>query len=330
MIDPHESDVWNGGDALIGRAAELPTGEASTFSATSPILVRSEGRQVPLYVRVTAPTTGRDLGIILVSHGGGTGNYLSSLRGLGPLVDYWAAHGFVVIQPTHLGAKSLGLPRLAPESKEFWYSRVKDLTDIVDDLDAIESAVPGLQGRVDRSRLAVAGHSFGGQTASMLLGAHFVDEDGTLVRVPDDRVKAGVLLSSTGAGGDHMTEVGARYTCLRTAGFDHMITPALVVVGDQDDSAALSSKGPSYHADPYTMSPGPKSMLTLTGAEHQLGGVTGYDAEETTDENPERVAILQRLSWAYLRSALYPEDTAWPEARDAFRPLGELGRIENK
>ena len=87
MTNLHESDVWNGGDALIERGAELPTDEASAFSATSPILVRSEGRHVPLYVRATAPTTGRDLGIILVSHDGGTGNYLSSLRGLGPLVD---------------------------------------------------------------------------------------------------------------------------------------------------------------------------------------------------------------------------------------------------
>jgi hypothetical protein len=80
MTDLRESDLWNGGDALIGRAAKLPTSDASTFSATSPILVRSEARRVPLHVRLTAPTNGNDLGVVLVSHGGGASNYLASQR----------------------------------------------------------------------------------------------------------------------------------------------------------------------------------------------------------------------------------------------------------
>lgn len=35
-----------------------------------------------------------------------------------------------------------------------------------------------------------------------------------------------------------------------------------------------------------------------------LTAVAGDDAKETDDENPDRLAITQRLSWAYLRSAL--------------------------
>ena len=49
-----------------------------------------------------------------------------------------------------------------------------------------------------------------------------------------------------------------------------------------------------------------------------MGGVSGYDVAETTDENPDRVAIIQRLTWAYLRSQLYPGDPAWQTARDAI------------
>lgn len=69
---------------------------------------------------------------------------------------------------------------------------------------------------------------------------------------------------------------------------------------------------------------------SLSGAEHILGGIMGYDAAETTDESPERLALVQRLTWAYLRSALYPDDPAWPEARAAFANLSDLGRIESK
>jgi fermentation-respiration switch protein FrsA (DUF1100 family) len=321
---------WNGGDALTGRASQLPTGAPSVFSSISPIPVRAPGRPVDLFVRVTAPITGADLPVILLSHGGGVTNYLASLRGGSPLADFWAAHGFAVVQPTHLSAKSLGLPRMAPESDDFWKSRVDDMIHILDDLDAVESAVPGVRGRLDRDRIAVAGHSFGGQTAHMLLGSHFTDDEGKVVRVADDRIKAGVLMSATGAGGDQMTPAGARYACLRTAGFDQMTKPALVIAGSKDDPALLTSAGPSYHADSYTLAPGPKSLLTLTGGEHQLGGVTGYDASETTDEDPERVAVIQRLSWAFLRSVLYPGDTAWETATAVFRTLEDLGTIESK
>ncbi len=109
-----------------------------------------------------------------------------------------------------------------------------------------------------------------------------------------------------------------------------MTTPTLVVVGDKDNEPQLTSRGSDYFADPYFLSPGPKSLLTLSGGEHMLGGITGYDAVETTDENPERVATIQRLTLAYLQSTLYAGDPAWFEACAAFAALKELGHIENK
>jgi hypothetical protein len=52
---------------------------------------------------------------------------------------------------------------------------------------------------------------------------------------------------------------------------------------------------------------------------------------ETTDENPERVAAVQRLTWAYLRSALYPEDPAWTTACAVLQnSLPTLGRVDCK
>jgi predicted alpha/beta-hydrolase family hydrolase len=235
-----------------------------------------------------------------------------------------------VIQPTHLTSKSLQLGPSTPGFPLFWESRISDMKQILDQLDLIEDAVPEIQGRLDRSRIAVAGHSFGGQTASMLLGADFIDDDGTKIFVPDARVKAGVLMATTGAAGDHLTEASTRFAPFRTAGFADMATPTLVVIGDKDFTWELSSKGAEYHADPYTFAPGPKSLLTLVGGEHLLGGTTGYDAAGTTDESPERVAVIQRLSLAYLQSALYEGDTSWTEASAVFAELSDLGSIENK
>lgn len=109
-----------------------------------------------------------------------------------------------------------------------------------------------------------------------------------------------------------------------------MTKPTLIVVGEKDVNPNLTVRGADWQTDSYFLSTGPKCLLTISGAGHGLGGVSGYDAAETTDESPERVATLQRLTLAYLRSALYPEDSAWSDACAAFAQLGELGRVECK
>ncbi|WP_150237711.1 alpha/beta hydrolase family protein [Nocardiopsis quinghaiensis] len=316
-----------------------PTDTADVFGppapvlSVSPVVLSAPGRAVDLEVRVSAPVTGNELPIILLSHGQGHSNHLSSLNGYAPLVDYWAAHGFVVIQPTHLSSNSLDLDSDAPDAPMHWRSRAEDMTRVLDQLDEIEAAVPQLLGRLDRSRVAVAGHSMGGHTASLLLGARLTDpHDGTEVNLAEPRIRAGVLLATVGGGGDALTEfVAENYSFLLSTDFSEMATPALVVAGDRDASAHLTVQGPGWHADPYFLSPGSKSLLTLFGAEHGLGGISGYDAAETTDESPERVSAVRRLTWAYLRTELYPGDSAWRAARDELTAGPDpLGRAESK
>ncbi|MGW7365451.1 alpha/beta hydrolase family protein [Streptomyces sp. NPDC054841] len=301
--------------------------------SVGPVVLSAPGRAVDLQVRVSAPVTGSDLPVILLSHGQGYSNNLSSLNGYAPLANFWAAHGFVVIQPTHLSSTTLNLDPGTPGAPLYWRSRAEDMKRVLDQLDVIEAAVPQLLGRLDHTKVAVAGHSMGGHTASLLLGARLTDpDDGTAVNLAEPRIKAGVLLAAPGRGGDALTEfVAENWPFFLTTDFSEMTTPALVVAGDKDDSAHLTVRGPDWHADPYFLSPGPKSLLTLFDAEHGLGGVSGYDVAETTDESPERVSAVQRLTWAYLRTELYPGDSAWQEACDALTAGPDsLGRVESK
>ncbi|MEV7558551.1 alpha/beta fold hydrolase [Streptomyces sp. NPDC089795] len=308
-------------------------GSPTPVISVSPVVLPAPGRVVDLQVRISAPVSGTELPVILLSHGLGFSNNLSSLKGYAPLADFWAAHGFVVIQPTHLDSRTLSLGPATPGAIPHWRSRAEDMTRILDQLDAVEAAVPQLAGRLERNKVAVAGHSMGGHTASLLLGARLTDpHDGTTVNLADPRIKAGVLLAAPGRGGDALTEFTVEnYSFFLTTDFSSMTTPALVVAGDKDDSAFLTVRGPDWHTDPYTLAPGPKSLLTLFEAEHGLGGVSGYDVAETTDENPERVAAVARLTLAYLRTALCPGDPCWQAAREILTAgPGSLGRIESK
>lgn len=315
------------------EAEGIPVDDPTPVATFGPVTLPVPGRTVDLQIKVSAPATGGDLPIILLSHGHGPSNFLSSLHGYGPLAQFWAAHGFVVIQPTHLDSTTLGLRESGdPQAPLYWRARVEDMHHVLDHLDAIEAAVPGLGGRLDRTRVAAVGHSLGGHTVGMLCGQRATDPtDGSDVDdLADARVRVGVLMAPPGDGADLAAFAAEHYPVLGSTDFTPMTTPTLVVVGDNDRNPAFSDRA-DWRADAYHSGPGPASLLTLFGAEHALGGVSGYDAAEATDENPERVAALRALVWAYLHSALHPGDRAWTDATAALDDMPDPpGTIESK
>ena len=307
-------------DEIVGA------GGAGPVVSVAPVTLSAPGRAVPLEVRVSAPATGGDLPVVVFSHGNGW-----NLDGYAPLAAFWASRGFVVVQPTHLDSRRNGFGFDHPVFPTIWTERIADLTRVLDQLDTVEGAVPGLAGRVDRDRIAVTGHSWGGQTAQTLLGARIVDEEGHVGDdMSDSRVTAGILFAATGLGGDDLHPFAqANFPFMRPS-FRELTTPTLVVAGDHDQST-MSSRGPDWFTDAYTHSPGATDLLTLHGGEHALGGIVGYEVAETTDENPERVAVIQRMSTAYLRTALRVDGGAWPAARDALRRAGDpIGHVDTQ
>ncbi len=315
---------------MTASATAAPDAALSTPApvvSVKPVTLKAPERGADLHVRVSAPAAGGALPIIVFSHGFG-----SSLEAYGPLTDFWAAHGFAVIQPTHLDSRTVGLAQGDPRAPRLWRLRVDDMKRILDHLDLLEAAVPGLAGRFDRGRIAAAGHSFGGQTAAILLGLRVTDpETGTAEDLSDPRVTAGVLMATAGEGGDHLTPYAAEnLPWLREVDFSHLTPPALVVAGDEDE-LPVTTRGPEWITEPYTLSPGGKSLLTVFGGEHSLGGIAGYEAKETTDENPDRLSLVQRTTWAYLRHALGVEDASWGSVqRSLAQSTAPLGRIESK
>ncbi|WP_282781952.1 MULTISPECIES: alpha/beta hydrolase [unclassified Nocardia] len=290
--------------------------------SVKPVVLPAPERGHDLQVRVSAPAVGTGLPVIVFAHGFG-----ESMSAYDPLVDYWAGNGFVVVQPTFLDSRTLGLSMADPRYPDIWRIRVADITRVLDELDHIVTALPGLGDRVDRDSIAVAGHSWGGQTVGMLLGARVLDADGRPgPDLSDPRVKAGVLLATTGIGGDSLTPFAAEHFDFMSPDFAALTTPTLVVAGDHDRSH-LSTRGPDWFTDAYTHSPGALSLLTIHGGEHSLGGIHGYNARDTTDESPERVALIRRAARAFLRDVLGIDDTDWKQLRTDL-VADPIGRID--
>jgi predicted dienelactone hydrolase len=319
---------------LIEAAAQIPVSEPLQTISISPFALEAPGRNRPLELRITLPTQGANLPVILLSHGAGPSLYLPSKDGYGPTANFFAEHGFAVIQPTHANSKVAGLPTSAPGAPLFWRERVGELTLILDHLTDIERGVPAIAGRLDLGRIAAVGHSMGSQTVAMLLGArltdakHPADSD---VDLYDARIKAGVLLAPPGNGGVDLAAFAAENYSFMNPDYSRLVTRTLVVYGDADVNPHLTTRGPGWPADAYHAAPGADSLLTLFGGKHGLGGVAGYDARETDDEDPERLAVTLRMSWAYLRSALYDNDPSWDRAQAGLALHGaNLARVDTK
>ncbi|WP_432570829.1 alpha/beta hydrolase family protein [Kineococcus sp. SYSU DK005] len=300
--------------------------------AVKPITVPTTGRGVDrgiergidLQVKVTAPADGIDLPVIVFSHGNAW-----SMDGYEPLVDRWATAGFVVVQPTHLDSRRNGIGFDDPRFPGIWRVRIADLHAVLDHLGDILEQVPGLPARVDAGRVAVVGHSWGGQTTGALLGARVLDAGGTPGEdFTHSSVRAGALIATTGTG-ESLTPFALEHLPFMRPGYSTMRTPALIVTGGKDDSA-MSTRGPDWFTDAYHLSPAPKRLLTIADGEHTLGGIAGEAVAETSDEDPERVALVADAVAAYLLDALSGEATAWQELQEKAAASSGAFSIESK
>lgn len=264
---------------VAAAAAPDPAGPIITVN---PVVLKDAAQGKETLLRVTAPLQGKRLPIILFSHGAqySKDDYL-------PLTEFWASHGYVVIQPTHIESLALGLPRDDPRIKDAWKSRVLDLRKVLDSLDEIEKQAPVLRGRMDRKRVLAAGHSFGGHTTAVLIGARTPDMPDS--DLSDPRVLAGLMLAPP----------GLRPGFLNVA-WKPDARPALSIVGMDDIIPGFNDNWQAHAQYYYERQGGPQCLASLTGMKHYLGGTLGTNRTEEKTPNADAMVQIRRLSLAFL------------------------------
>jgi len=268
------------------------------------------GRDRPVPVRlylpeIAAPATPAPL--VLFSHGLG-----GSRRGYGYLGSHFARSGMASLHVQHVGSDRAlwsGSPfdlaarlQSAAQEREA-VERVADLRFALDRMLALDAGDPlGLA--IDTSRIIVAGHSYGANTALLASGAR-VERAGRLVDLRDPRLAAAILLSAPPFYGESALANVLRPVSLPTlhvtaTGDDIRIPGFYSPVGDR--IAVFEATGSAQ-----------KVLAVFEGGSHSI--FTDRPGTGGVDLNPRVKRATQDLSAAFLASVFDGRHDAlrtWP------------------
>ena len=227
-------------------------------------LLPADPGQRSLRARIAYPDGAGPFPLVVYSHGFNC--YRESYSGL---TDHWASHGYVVVLPEHPDCPTAEA-RMTPEDiRNLLYIRISDMGRVLEALFAPDQEIPGLTGRIDYERKAVAGHSFGGMIAQITWGQPLKDLHSTGKVSYTLGFDAAIVMSGVG----EMPQMA-------DGSFDEIAGPVMVTGGTLDLG---NIGGPTVYpwewrmAPYYLSSPGRKYSVVLEEGDHYLGGLICRD-----------------------------------------------------
>src|ERR1700737_2182618 len=245
--------------ALPSLSDEAPEGyklETGPLAVTevAGLVLHDDKRNKDVRVRIFYPVMTGKYPVIVFSHGaGGSDTCCESLT------RHWATYGYITIQPIHddsvvqrrsSGDENTRFPQAVREALKnpaLWESRPLDISFLLESLAALQKRVAGLNGKIDTSRVGVAGHSMGAYTAEAIAGALVDLPDRAGQNFTDPHAKAILCLSPQGPG-----QFG-----LNAHSFANISLPFMGVTGSLDNLGPVANA--AWHKIPFERSqPGDK------------------------------------------------------------------------
>lgn len=266
--------------------------------------------------------------LIVMSHGlGGT------REGYKYLGTWWAAHGYIVVHPQHVGsddqvwrgkAEPMKEMKQAAASLSNAVNRPRDISFVIDRMLELNKDVASpFKGRVDPARIGVAGHSFGAYTTLAVAGERFPVPGNPDQNMADPRVKAVVPMSAP---------VSPKAKRAAAATFGPIAVPCLHMTGTKDDSPIGNSKAADRRIPFDNMSKADNYLVTFKDGDHMI--FSDHDKRfGDRSKDPAFRLLIQQASTAFWDAYLKGDAKAktWLGAADGFaKALGAYGIWEKK
>lgn len=263
----------------------------------------ARGRSVP--VRLYWPESDEPVALVVFSHGIG-----GSRRGYSYLGEYFAGQGVASLHLQHVGSDRslwrgnpfslIGRLQAAAQEREA-LERVRDLSFALDQM----LTHVDFGARIDRARIAAAGHSYGANTAMLAAGA-LIEREGRRVSLRDARIKAAVLLSAPPFYGERNPAAILRAVTL----------PTLHVTATEDVIRIPGFYSPaSDRVAAYEFIGSPvKALAVFEGGSHSIFTNRGGTGGES--RNAKVKAATRELALAFLRRVFDGAGEAlerWPQ-----------------
>ncbi len=306
----------------------------AAVSATSPAPIdltmhdTKRDRDIPL--RIYCPATSKPAPVVLFSHGlGGT------REGNSYLGHHWAARGYVAVFLQHAGSDAAvwkGKP--AAERTRSMHNaanlqnllaRAQDVPAVLDQLESWnKTSEHPLAGRMDLTRIAMSGHSFGAVTTQAVSGQSF-PRGGQ--RFTDSRIKAALVFSpSTPSRGDAaIAFAGVKIPWMLFTGTEDIARIGNQAIGVSDVSSRLAV----YPALPA----GGKYEIVFHEADHfAFTDRALFSGDKAKARNPNHHRAILSLSTAFLDAYLkdQPEAKAWLDGDGPRKVLESQDRWQRK
>jgi predicted dienelactone hydrolase len=290
---------------LLLALSVLAAGVARAEPAVHDLDWFDESRQRAVPVRLYWPEGAARVPLVVFSHGIG-----GSRQGYSYLGAHFAANGMASLHLQHVGSdRSLWtgnpltlLGKLSDAALEREaLERVRDLSFALDQLLAHEA----FGARVDRKRIAAAGHSYGANTAMLAAGASVL-RGGRPLALRDARVRAAVLLSAPPFYGE-----GDLKPILRS-----ITLPTLHVTATEDIIRIPGYYSPASDRIAVFDAVGSplKALAVFQGGSHSI--FTNRIGTGGVELNPRVKAATRELALSFLRRVFDGRDEAlarWPE-----------------
>lgn len=220
-------------------------------------------RSLPLKVRI--PEGSEKVPLVIFSHGLG-----GSREGGKAWGEHWSANGYLVVHVQHPGSDEAlwkgagdGLPKqrlMRGATPEQLLGRVDDVRFVLDEIakQQMKTDAPVWLKRVDLSRIAMTGHSFGALTTMALAGERY---PGPINSLSDARIRAFIAFSPGTR--------GIKKTWPERYG--EMVKPFLTITGTIDGDVMSSGGNSKNRAALFDAQPtGDKYRVVFEGGDHSV------------------------------------------------------------